>query len=975
MARKFHDALENLARLGSPGTINDNEDRLKVSKQMPFRVFSWIRLPLRNRIGESNGDSMRCAGLLWVWFFAGILMMNVRADGQVKVWEGTMPLASSDEGPPDENPNFDYFAYIEDYPYTMRQDIRATETVHPWRALYLENEYLKCTILPQLGGHIYTCVDKINGKSMFYANPTFKKAIISYRGAWSAFGEEFDFPVSHNWVTISPINWAYSTAADGSASVTVGNRDRVYGMDWTVEIVLHPGSTLVEERVTLSNHSDARHHFFWWNNTGIEVWPDSRIYYPMQLTKDNGSDAIDTWPVNSKGIDLSLVSRQTGDFEAFAYGSSEPFMGLYSPHTDSGVAHWADPKALPAKKVFGWGNDNNALDWRHRLSDNNSAYVELQSGLFKDQATYQFLEPRQAIRFSEYWMPVRGIGSITRANLNGVVAMERDKMAGGKIGLKLGFNANHAVPGAKIVVSDGEKSIFEETVSLDPAVTWAHTIPDVDAGKSYTFLVSDAKGEPLLKHTEGVYDVIPRSQVHVGALPEVKPREEKDWDDADYLGNGTTNELQGDYLDAWDIYQRGLVKYPASLGLLKAAGRLGVSLWRYEEAAKLLAKAEEGAASDAEIHYYRGIAETALGNTSVARTELEAARNSSSFGMAAGLLLAEQLARGHDAAGALKLLEAACPVSAGDLRCIEEMVALQRAAGDAAGAKKLVAESLQRYPTSSFLRNEATKLGLPINPAAQGPDLDRHLAADTDRILNLVLQYNRLGLYADSLELLTRNYPKVASEDSEPGAVAPSQDAMLAYYRAFVREKLGQPAAADYAAASHLPLLYVFPNQPDEMVVMRAALAANPDDASAHFLLGSLLFSKGMVDPAIEEWRKAELLNPKIPSLQASLGRTLLEVKKQPAEAAKELQRGLQVEPGNAGLYVDLNQAMSQMGRSATQRADMMMTFPDPNMSPDLVHALVDALRESHRDAEANAVLAHRFVPRKEGEAPLQPQK
>ena len=304
-----------------------------------------------------------------------------------------MPLAASDEGPPDENPPFDMFSELENYPYTMRQDIRATETVHPWRALYLENEYLKCTILPQLGGHIYTCVDKINGKPMFYANPSFKKAIIAYRGAWSAFGEEFNFPVSHNWVTISPVDWAYSTAADGSASVTVGNRDRVYGMDWTVEVVLHPGSTLVEERVTLSNHSDARHHFFWWNNTGIEVWPDTRLYYPMQFTKDNGSDDIDTWPVNSKGIDLSLVSAQKGDFEAFAYGSSEPFMGLYSPHTDSGVAHWADPGVVPAKKIFGWGNDASALDWRHRLSDNNSAYVELQSGLFKDQVTYQFLEP------------------------------------------------------------------------------------------------------------------------------------------------------------------------------------------------------------------------------------------------------------------------------------------------------------------------------------------------------------------------------------------------------------------------------------------------------------------------------------------------------------------------------------------------------------------------------------------------------
>lgn len=918
---------------------------------------------------------MRFVRSLWVVVFTGILTTNCQANSQVKVWEGTMPLAASDEGPPDENPPFDFFSELENYPYTMRQDIRAAETVHPWRALFLENEYLKCTILPDLGGHIYTCIDKINGKPMFYANPSFKKAIIAYRGAWSAFGDEFNFPVSHNWVTISPVNWAYSTAADGSASVTVGNRDRVYGMDWTVEIVLHPGSTLVEERVTLSNHGDTRHHFFWWNNTGIEVWPDTRLYYPMQFTKDNGSDDIDTWPVNSKGIDLSLVSQQKGAFEAFAYGSSEPFMGLYSPHTDSGVVHWADPSVLPAKKIFGWGNDASALDWRHRLSDNNSAYVELQSGLFKDQVTYQFLEPRHSIHFTEFWMPVRGIGSITRANLNGVVAMERETQPDGKIVLKLGFNANRAVPGAKIAISDGEKSLFEETASLDPAVTWVHRIP-VEAGKTYTFLVSDEKGEPLLKHTEGVFDLLPKNQVQTGQHPQPKPRDEKAWLDEDFLKQGTDLELGGNYLAAWTSYQSGLAKYPSSTGLLKAAGRLAVGLWRYDEAAKLLTNAQVGGTPDPETHYYRGIAETALGHSSVARAELESARTSPAFSAAAGLLLAELLAREHDAAGALKLLETACPASSGDVRCIEETVALKRATGDLAAAKILAAESLPRYPTGLFLLNETARLGAPAKTGTTQPELDRHLAADTNRILNLVLQYNRLGLYVDSLDLLSRNYPKVASEESEPGAVSPSQDAILAYYRAFCREKLGQDAAADYAVASHLPLLYVFPNEPDEITILHAALAANPNDASAHFLLGSLWFSKGIVDPALEEWKQAESLNPKIPSLQASMGRALLEVKKQPAQAASEFQRGLEAEPGNAALYLGLNQAMREMGRSASQRADMMKTFPDPaNMPPDLVHALVDALNESGHKDEANAVLAHRFVPRKEGEAPLQPQK
>jgi tetratricopeptide (TPR) repeat protein len=919
---------------------------------------------------------MRFTLLLWIFFCIGALAMN----GQVKVWEGTMPLTASDEGPPDENPNFDTFAEVEDYPYTMRQNMRATETVHSWHALYLENEYLKCTILPQLGGHIYTCVDKINGKPMFYANPSFKKAIIAYRGAWSAFGEEFNFPISHNWVSISPVDWAYSTAADGSASVTVGNRDRVYGMDWTVEIVLRPGSTLLEEHVTLSNHSDARHHFFWWNNAGVEVWNDSRVYYPMQFTVDNGSPEIDTWPVNLAGKNLSLVSTKTGDFEVFAYGSSEPFMGIYNPHTDSGVVHWADLAAAPSKKFYSWGNDGNAAIWRERLSDNNSNYVELQSGLFRDQTTYQFLEPRQSIRFTEFWMPIRGIGSISRANLSGVVAMERTRQRGEKIALKVGFNANRTISGAKITVSNGEKNVLEVDTSLNPAVTWTHQIADLPAEKTYTFLLTSANGELLLKHTEGVYDLVPRDQVKTGPQPKVQPLDPKSWAEGDFLKSGTDLELQGDHLNAWDVYRSGLVKFPTSAALLKAAGRLADGLWRYQEASTLLSKAEERDPSDAEIHYYRGIAETSLDHLADARIELEAAHNSPLFHMAGGLLLAEFMARQHDAAGALKVLNVSCPASPDvnsqpeDLRCIEETVALERSTGDLEAADNLVGKSLLRYPTSQFLRNEATKVDSHVKPT--GPELDRHLAADTNRILNMVLQYNRLGLYSDSLELLNRNYPTVAPEDSEPGTPLPSTDPLLAYYRGFCREKLSQSGAADYTAASQMPLLYIFPSEPDEITVLHRALAVNASDASAHYLLGTLFFSKGIVDSALEEWKLAESLNPKIPSLQASVGRVLLEVKKQPAEASAEFQRGLQSEPGNTALYVGLNQAMKQTGKTPAQRAEMMKRFPDQaNMPEPLVRALVEALRESGHNDEANKVLAHRFLPRKEGEAPLQPQK
>ena len=111
-------------------------------------------------------------------------------------------MPTYEEGLPDPNPPFDQFTSERfNYPYTLRNNLTSGRADQAWRAIYFENEYLKCSVLPDIGGHLYTCIDKISGKSMFYANPSIKKAAIAYRGAWAAFGIEFNFPVSHNWVT------------------------------------------------------------------------------------------------------------------------------------------------------------------------------------------------------------------------------------------------------------------------------------------------------------------------------------------------------------------------------------------------------------------------------------------------------------------------------------------------------------------------------------------------------------------------------------------------------------------------------------------------------------------------------------------------------------------------------------------------------------------------------------------------------
>jgi hypothetical protein len=329
----------------------------------------------------------------------GLALLVVSAcalDAQVKVYESTLSLPWYQEGPPNPNAPFDQYATNRfNYPYVLRDNLTSHRVERAFRAVYLENEYLKCVVLPDVGGHIYTCTDKINNVPMFYENPSIKEAAIGMRGGWAAFGLEFNFPVSHNWMTVSPIDFSYGKEDDGSAFVTVGNVDRVYGMEWSVRIVLHPGSTLLALHATLNNRSDVRHRFYWWSNGGIQAWDDTRICYPMRYSQAHGFADIDRWPVDSSGTDLSIVGNHThGPVSRFVYGSREPFMGIWNPHTNAGVAHYADYAELPAKKIWSWGSDADGLDWRKALSDNDSAYVEVQGGLFRNQETYAFLQPR-----------------------------------------------------------------------------------------------------------------------------------------------------------------------------------------------------------------------------------------------------------------------------------------------------------------------------------------------------------------------------------------------------------------------------------------------------------------------------------------------------------------------------------------------------------------------------------------------------
>jgi tetratricopeptide (TPR) repeat protein len=836
---------------------------------------------------------------------AFVLLSLCQATAQVRVWQGTLTLPTYEEAAPDPNPPFDQYANGRfNYPYTLRTNLTDQRTDHAWRAIFLENEYLKCSVLPDLGGHLYTCTDKISGQPMFYANPSIKKAAISYRGAWAAFGIEFNFPVSHNWVSLSPVDFAFGQRDDGSAFVQVGNVDRVYGMQWSVELVLEPHSTLIEERVTLNNRSDVRHRFYWWNNAGVQVWDDSRIQYPMRFTASHGFRDVEPWPVDKDGNDLSIIKNQTsGPVSLFVHGSREPFMGVWNPHTKTGVVHYAEYSQLPAKKIWSWGTDPDGLDWRTALSDNNSAYVEVQAGLFRNQETYAFLEPRQTIRFSEFWMPVRDIGGISRANLTGVVHLDRQPQA-----LFAGLNVNQEIPQAMVRILAGDREVFQEKADLSPRQTWSHRLEKAEDQQKYTFELHDSSGSLLLRQTEGQYDWTPSELIRTGPQPSLNIPDREHRTEDDWLQLGNEQELNGELLVALQTYHDALARFPQSMQVRKATGRLCASLLRYEEAKSLLEPVAARDTTDAETAYYLGIAYEGLGQNREARESFESAERLPAFRAAAGVRLAELSARAGNLQQAESYLRSASRSAPDDPRAVEELSAVLEAQGRPQEAQSLANEWLTRFPQRYFLLEQVGK-----------PDLQL-LGDDAERVLNVASEYMRLGMYSRALDILSRDYPPAVPDQTEPGVLPPGKHPLVAYFRAYCREKLGQSSSADFNAATHLPTNYVFPSRPEDLDVLRMATRLNSQDATAHYLLGTLYFSRGLTKEALSEWDHARMLNPQIPVLHASLGRALLHEEDDPEKALKAFQDGLRADPANIELYTGMDQALSILRRPPQER-------------------------------------------------------
>jgi tetratricopeptide (TPR) repeat protein len=151
---------------------------------------------------------------------------------------------------------------------------------------------------------------------------------------------------------------------------------------------------------------------------------------------------------------------------------------------------------------------------------------------------------------------------------------------------------------------------------------------------------------------------------------------------------------------------------------------------------------------------------------------------------------------------------------------------------------------------------------------------------------------------------------------------------------------------------------------------LHRAIEVNPDDATAHFLLGSLYLSGGMSKQALQEWQTARALKPAIPTLHRNMGYTVLKSGESPERAIELFREGMKYDSHNVDLYLGLEQAMERAGRPASERARALQSFPESQSAPAvLIFRLVRVLSDAREFDEAEKLLADRFFPREEGGA------
>ncbi|MCK4745800.1 MAG: DUF5107 domain-containing protein [Bacteroidales bacterium] len=797
----------------------------------------------------------------------------------MKIWEEVISLPTYEPKPADKNPMF----YVPDayqgakrvlYPYPLMDNLSSERSVKEHKAVYLENEYVKLCLLPDIGGRLFYATDKTNNYDFFYHQHVIKPANIGMLGAWISGGIEWCVFHHHRASTYLPVDYRLVENKDGSKTIWFGEIEPRHRMKWSIGLTLHPGRSYIETDVRMFNRTGHTHSILYWANVATHVNDDYQVFFPPSVQQGvyHAKNSFIHWPVSDEvyngkdytgQIEVSWWKNHPDPISIFAYDLQEDFMGGYDHGKEAGTIHVGNHHIVKGAKLWEWGPGDFGHMWDCEiLTDEDGPYAEIMVGGFSDnQPDYSWIKPGEVKSLKQYWYPAREIGGLKNANLDAAVNLEII----GESRVKIGLNTTRLLEDCNVVLLENDKKIFVEHISIGPGDPYTREIrvENLSDISNLEIILLDSEQNKLISYQEQKREYVP--ELPESVKPPEKPADIKQIEELVLTGQRIM-QFHNPGFNPEDYFNEAIRRDPnhslANLHLGNLASKAG----KFEEAANHYRRSiqrvtkEYTRPRDCEALFRLGMVLKEQKKYHAAIDTLYRATWDQAFYAVAHYELAGISALQGNHSKALHHVNSSLSLNAVNPEVYGMKSALLRHVEEKEGAVLEAHKALEIDPLDHLAANELMLL----NETSQSAFV-KLLNDNKENYLELACDYLNSGFYNEASGVLEI---ALKSKNDELNSYP-----ILHYYYAYLNEKLGDQEVANsfYTIAAALGTDYTFPFRFETLEVLEAAIRHNPEDAKAWYYKGNILYDHQPVK-AIECWKRAVSLDGNLAIAYRNLG-------------------------------------------------------------------------------------------------------
>ncbi|WP_277744633.1 DUF5107 domain-containing protein [Streptomyces sp. LX-29] len=295
-------------------------------------------------------------------------------------------------------------------PVPLRDGYGRRRTETEFDAIVIENERLRATVLPGLGGRIHSLRHKPTDRELLYRNPVFQPADFALNGAWFSGGIEWNIGATgHTTLSCAPLHAARVAAPDGGEMLRLWEWERLRDLPFQVDLWLPDDSDFLYVGVRVRNPHHHTAPVYWWSNIAVPEGPDTRVLAPADDAWHFGYDrALRRVPVPEwDGVDRSYPLRGEHAADYFYELPEDARRWIAALDGEGRGLVQTSTELLRGRKLFLWGTGPGGRRWQRWLTEpGTGGYAEIQAGLARTQLEHVPLEPGEEFSWLEAYGPL-----------------------------------------------------------------------------------------------------------------------------------------------------------------------------------------------------------------------------------------------------------------------------------------------------------------------------------------------------------------------------------------------------------------------------------------------------------------------------------------------------------------------------------------------------------------------------------------